>query len=108
MKTQLLALACLVASAACSSQAKPSATPPPDTSQNTLTDADRAAGWRLLFDGKTTSGWRNYGKPTISDGWKAQAGTLTRGGGGGGIITTAPFRDFQVTDDSEDATGGNK
>ncbi|HEY6091220.1 MAG TPA: DUF1080 domain-containing protein [Gemmatimonadales bacterium] len=107
MKTQLLALACLVASAACSSQAKPSATPPPDTSQNTLTDADRAAGWRLLFDGKTTSGWRNYGKPTISDGWKAQAGTLTRVGAGGDIITTDQFRNFELTIDWKIEPGGN-
>ena len=107
MKTQLLALACLVASAACSSQAKPSATPPPDTSQNTLTNADRASGWRLLFDGKTTSGWRNYGKPTISDGWKAQAGTLTRVGAGGDIITTDQFRNFELTIDWKIEPGGN-
>jgi Domain of Unknown Function (DUF1080) len=30
---------------------------PARAEDNTLTDAERQAGWRLLFDGKTTSGW---------------------------------------------------
>ena len=30
---------------------------------NRLTDAEKAAGWKLLFDGKTTAGWRNFRKP---------------------------------------------
>ena len=29
---------------------------------NTLTAEEEAAGWRLLFDGKTTAGWRGYKK----------------------------------------------
>lgn len=29
------------------------------TPDNSLTDAEKAAGWRLLFDGKTTAGWMN-------------------------------------------------
>jgi hypothetical protein len=30
-----------------------------DLPDNTLTDAERSAGWLLLFDGKTTAGWMN-------------------------------------------------
>jgi hypothetical protein len=30
---------------------------------NQLTDAERAAGWKLLFDGRTTTGWRNQPFP---------------------------------------------
>ena len=41
---------------------------------NTLTDAEKAAGWKLLFDGKTTNGWRNYKKPDIAAGWKVENG----------------------------------
>ena len=33
---------------------------------NTLTAAEKAAGWRLLFDGSSTSGWRGYNKPDMS------------------------------------------
>ncbi|MEO0671034.1 MAG: hypothetical protein AAFZ05_03295, partial [Pseudomonadota bacterium] len=31
--------------------------------------AEAAAGWKLLFDGKSTAGWRNYGKSTIGKSW---------------------------------------
>ena len=34
--------------------AEPADKPPGD---NTLSDAERQAGWQLLFDGKTTTGW---------------------------------------------------
>ena len=33
--------------------------------QATLTSAEQAAGWKLLFDGKTTKGWRGFKKPAF-------------------------------------------
>ena len=63
---------------------------------NTLTAAERAAGWRLLFDGKTTDGWRGYMKQTVPEGWQIVAGALTRVGGGGDIITREKFRNFEL------------
>src|SRR3954452_17648888 len=39
---------------------------------NTLSDAEKAAGWKLLFDGKTTDGWRNYKKQDVSSGWQVK------------------------------------
>ena len=33
---------------------------------NTLTAAEKAAGWRLLFDGASAAGWRGYGKPDMT------------------------------------------
>ena len=44
---------------------------------NTLTDAEKSAGWKLLFDGKTTDGWRGYKSKTMPDKWKVIDGNLT-------------------------------
>jgi len=44
---------------------------------NTLTAAEKAAGWKLLFDGKSTAGWHNYGKKTVGSSWKIENGALT-------------------------------
>ena len=42
---------------------------------NTLTAAEKKDGWKLLFDGKTLSGWKMYqGKP--ADRWHAKNGEL--------------------------------
>ena len=34
---------------------------------NTLTEAEKAAGWKLLFDSKTSNGWRGAGQETFPD-----------------------------------------
>ncbi|PYO88927.1 MAG: DUF1080 domain-containing protein [Gemmatimonadetes bacterium] len=84
--------------------------PPKPVAANTLTEAERSAGWRLLFDGRTTAGWRNYGKPVISDGWVVKDSALTRTGAGGDIIKdsdaiywNAP--EMQVLDDAKHPDG---
>ncbi|MEP6596647.1 MAG: DUF1080 domain-containing protein, partial [Ginsengibacter sp.] len=42
---------------------------------NKLTDAEKKEGWKLLFDGKTTTGWRPY-QNKQSNSWSAEKGTL--------------------------------
>lgn len=64
---------------------------------NTITPRERAEGWRLLFDGKTTAGWRGYRQQTLPDGWRAVDGALTRVGQAGDIVTTDQFGDFELT-----------
>ena len=44
---------------------------------NTLTDAEKSAGWRLLFDGKDASAnWRGYKKDALTDKWVVKDGAL--------------------------------
>ena len=62
---------------------------------NKLTDAEKAAGWKLLFDGKTTAGWRNFRKQDISRGWQVIDGALCRvDKSAGDIITTEQYDNF--------------
>ncbi len=74
---------------------------------NTLTEAERAEGWRLLFDGRSMDGWRGYMQPAVPDGWQAVDGLLTRVAQAGDIITTEKFRDFELAFEFNVAPGGN-
>lgn len=75
---------------------------------NTLTDAEKADGWKLLFDGKSTKGWRNYKKDSVSEGWKIADGALTRKEkGAGDIITVDQYGAFELTLDYNIEPGGN-
>lgn len=79
------------------------AQPPP----NTLSDEERTAGFKLLFDGRTLSGWRGYNRPDRPLGWSVEDGALVRSGPGGDIITEAEFGDFELVLDWKVAPGGN-
>ncbi len=98
----ILALAALAATAtfACADQTH-------DAMSNTLTTAEQADGWRLLFDGETTAGWRGYNRPDMPDGWQVVDGALTRVAPGGDIITTETFRDFELALEWNVERGGN-
>jgi Domain of Unknown Function (DUF1080) len=74
---------------------------------NTLTAKEKAEGWRLLFDGATTAGWRGFRQTTIPAGWKAIDGSLTRIGPGGDIVTVDEFGDFELTVEWKLAPNGN-
>ena len=44
---------------------------------NTLSDAERRDGWRLLFDGKSFDGWRGFGYDSVPTAhWKIENGTI--------------------------------
>ena len=74
---------------------------------NTLSHAEREAGWQLLFDGQSLDGWRGYNRPDLPGGWAAEEGLLTRFGPGGDIITQAQFGDFELSIDWRVEPGGN-
>lgn len=68
--------------------------------------ADKAAGWRPLFDGTTLTGWRGYRTP-VAAGWTAVDGTLARTGPGGDLMTTEEFADFELELEWKVGPGGN-
>jgi len=74
---------------------------------NTLTTAERAAGWRLLFDGKTTAGWRGWKMDSMPSGWQVVDGTLKRVKPAADIITTDKFRNFELSLEWNIAKNGN-
>lgn len=67
-----------------------------DQEPNTLTDEEKQAGFKLLFDGKTTEGWRGFRKPELPKSFAVTEGTLSRVAGGGDIITTDQFGNFEL------------
>ena len=65
---------------------------------NMLTRPERLAGWKLLFDGKTTRGWRRYGGGPAGKGWQVIDGTLVRAANGAGdLITEQRYRFFDLS-----------
>jgi hypothetical protein len=75
---------------------------------NSLSAQEKEAGWKLLFDGRSTAGWRNYRKQTIGPGWTVVDGILTRSGDNGGdIVTVDKYRNFELALDWRISEGGN-
>ncbi|MBM4113727.1 MAG: DUF1080 domain-containing protein [Phycisphaerae bacterium] len=90
----------------------PSPTPvtPPASAPNTLTDAEKRAGWVLLFDGEDACcTFRGYKKDALPDAWKVVDGTIAfvPGGAGGDIVTKEQFKDFEFLCDWKVEKGGN-
>lgn len=76
---------------------------------NTLTRAQIADGWLLLFDGATTFGWKAEGEAAIEDAAKVEAGALVLGGAKAVVIrTTSEFPAFEFTFEYAGATRGSK
>ncbi|MCG8511357.1 MAG: DUF1080 domain-containing protein, partial [Rhodospirillales bacterium] len=76
-------------------------------SHNTLTKKEKDAGWKLLFDGETTDGWRGYRKEKLPDAWQVKDGALTLVGKGGDIISKEAYADFVFKFEWKVAKNGN-
>ncbi len=83
--------------------------------ENTLTDQEKAEGWVMLWDGKTSNGWRSTSGPEFpKGGWKMNDGILSINETGGAesaaagdIITTEKFSDFELSLDFKITPGAN-
>lgn len=85
-----------------------SATGAQGAAPNTLTDAEKAAGWKLLFDGTSLAGWRGYGMTAMPDsGWQVVDGAITRTAHGGDIVTNDSYKDFELSLEWKVPPGGN-
>ncbi len=84
-------------------------------SDNTLTEQEKREGWTLLWDGKTTNGWRGAKIETFpKSGWKIENGILKvlKSGGaesanGGDIVTTRKYKNFILKVDFKITEGAN-
>lgn len=77
---------------------------------NTLTQKEKEDGWVLLFDGKTTDGWRGYNSDNFPErGWVVEDGTLTflADSGGGDIITEKKYGNYILSLEWKVEKGGN-
>lgn len=77
---------------------------------NTLTPAEKSGGWQLLFDGKSTEGWRGFRKTAMPEqGWMVKDGTLRTVAKvkGSDIVTTRKFKDFELSWEWRVAPAGN-
>ena len=65
---------------------------------NVLTASEKESGWKLLFDGKSTDGWRGFQKESFpTNGWVVEEGCLKRNAKGGDLVTKETFLDFELS-----------
>lgn len=78
---------------------------------NVLTEAEKAEGWKLLFDGKTLDGWRDYNGDSLTAPWVVEDGCIRAKGSGsdasGYIVTDTIYENFELAWDWKIAEGGN-
>ena len=88
---------------------------PVSTSDNALTEQERREGWKLLWDGKTTNGWRGAKIKTFpKKGWRIEDGVLkvekangAESGNGGDIVTEKNYHNFILKVDFKITEGAN-
>ena len=88
---------------------------------NTLTAAEEAEGWKLLFDGHSFDGWRGLGRDTIpAEHWIVEDGNIRKVASGevptaadgqplegGDILTIDTFGDFELVLEWKVSPGAN-
>ncbi len=97
------------------SEEKPEVVIPETNKDNQLTEAQKAEGWQLLFDGQTTNGWQIF-KARKNNTWEITDGVLhckalneTTGDGNerSDLMTTAEFENFELAFDWKIGVQGN-
>ena len=71
-----------------------------NSAANVLTEAEKAAGWKLLFDGKTLTGWHSFKRAEAPrQGWIIEGDWLkcVANGHGGDLVSRDEFNDFELS-----------
>jgi hypothetical protein len=76
---------------------------------NQLTDAEKQAGWKLLFDGKSFDGWHNFKRKDVRPGWQVKDGALVCANphNAGDIVTTGEYDWFELSVEYNISEAGN-
>ncbi len=82
---------------------------------NTISQAEDEGGWKLLWDGKTTNGWRGANLQKFPEkGWIIENGVLKienangeESANAGDIVTIKKYKDFELTVDFKITDGAN-
>jgi Domain of Unknown Function (DUF1080) len=75
-----------------------------------LTQSEKEAGWRLLFDGRNPDQWRGFGQPDFpAKKWNVENGCLhlMPHASGGDLVSVDRFTNFELTWEWRIAFGGN-
>ena len=81
----------------------------PAQPNNTLTDAEKAAGWKLLFNGTDFTGWHNFKQEGVRPGWQVRDGAMVCADphAAGDLVTTQAYASFELELDYNITTAGN-
>ena len=78
---------------------------------NTLSEAEIADGWQLLFDGKTLDQWKDFNGDSLTQPWTVVDGCIQAKGGGsdlsGYIVTKKEYENFILDWEWKLSHGGN-
>ena len=127
MKIKLLFILLIIAAQACGPKSESDesekeesaaveATVVEEVAINALSQKEAEDGWMLLFDGKTSEGWRGYKKDVFPSDWKIEEGTIfmsASGRGeagsvnGGDILYGKKFKNFNLKLEWKVSEGGN-
>ena len=86
-----------------------------NTIPNMLTDFELKSGWKLLFDGESSKGWRGAYKDSFpGKGWEIRDGEITvlsseghESANGGDIVTLGQYKAFDLSFDFKITAGAN-
>jgi hypothetical protein len=104
----IVALSVTLAGCSSAPPAQSAATPVSTaTSAGVLTPAERADGWRILFDGTNLNAWRGYKRADVPEGWVVAGGTLTKTKPVEDIVSKEEFGDFDLQIEWKIGEAGN-